>query len=119
MSVCFKLLTIAGLISRISFVSPEIKSVDIQTGYDPGSCSKKERGLLKLIKDRSNSDKLLICKEENGVYAWMTTDGSSPSGEYFNPGYDCTDILKKNWEPRDGFYYINFNRGAPKRCIVT
>ncbi|XP_028391546.1 uncharacterized protein LOC114516311 [Dendronephthya gigantea] len=117
----FKLLVINVLITWNSFVSPEIKSVDIQTGYDPGSCSKKERGLLKLIKDRSNNDKLLICAEQNGVYAWKTTDGSSPSGEYFNPGYDCTDILNKNFESRDGFYWINLNRGAPKRvyCDMT
>ena len=53
--------------------------MDIQTGYDPGSCSKKERGLLKLIKDRSNNDKLLICNERNGVYVWKTTDGNAPS----------------------------------------
>ncbi|XP_028391389.1 uncharacterized protein LOC114516186 [Dendronephthya gigantea] len=117
----FTLLVINILISWISFVSPEVKSVDIQTGYDPGSCGKKERGLLKLIKDRSNNDKLLICKEENGVYAWKTTDGSNPAGEYFNPGYDCTDILNKNFESRDGFYWINLNRGAPKRvyCDMT
>ncbi|XP_028391550.1 uncharacterized protein LOC114516313 isoform X2 [Dendronephthya gigantea] len=117
----FKLLVINVLISWISIVSPEKKIVDIQTGYDPGSCTKKERGLLTLIKDRSNNDKLLICKEENGVYAWKTTDGSSPSGEYFNPGYDCTDILNKNFESRDGFYWINLNRGAPKRvyCDMT
>ncbi|XP_028413273.1 uncharacterized protein LOC114536122 [Dendronephthya gigantea] len=110
-----KLLVINVLISWISFVSLEKKIVDIQTGYDPGSCGKKERGLLKLIKDRSNNDKLLICKKENGVYTWKTTDGSSPSGEYFNPGYDCTDILNKNFESRDGFYWINLNKGAPKR----
>ncbi|XP_028391545.1 uncharacterized protein LOC114516310 [Dendronephthya gigantea] len=120
----FKLLVInllIVLISWISFVSPEKKIVDIQTGYDPGSCSKKKRGLLKLIKDRSNNDKLLICAEQNGVNAWKTTDGSSPSGEYFNPGYDCTDILNKNFESRDGFYWINLNRGAPMRvyCDMT
>ncbi|XP_028413272.1 uncharacterized protein LOC114536121 [Dendronephthya gigantea] len=119
----FELLVINVLImiTWISFVSPEKKIVDIQTGYDPGSCTKKERGLLKLIKDRSNNDKLLICAERNGVYAWKTTDGSSPSGEYFNLGYDCTDILNKNFESLNGFYWINLNRGAPKRvyCDMT
>ncbi|XP_028413259.1 uncharacterized protein LOC114536107 [Dendronephthya gigantea] len=118
---CLKLLVINVLISWNSFVSPEVKSVDIQTGYDPGSCSKKERGLLKLIKDRSNNDKLLICAEQNAVYGWKTTDGSNPSGEYFNPGYDCTDILNRNFEARDGFYWIDLNRAKPKRiyCDMT
>ena len=45
-------------------------------GYDPGSCSKTEGGSLKLIKNRLNNDKLLICTEERGVYAWKTTDGN-------------------------------------------
>ncbi|XP_028399998.1 uncharacterized protein LOC114523319 [Dendronephthya gigantea] len=106
----------------ILFASNEVKSVDIQTGgYDPGSCSKSESGSLKLIKNRLNFDKLLICTEQNGVFGWKTTDGSNPFGEYFNPGYDCTDILNKNFEARDGFYWIHLNQSVPRRvyCDMT
>ena len=41
--------------------------------------------------------------------------GSSPSGEYFNPGNDCTDILNSNVAAKDGYYWINLNKGVPKK----
>ena len=28
-------------------------------------------------------------------------------GEFFNPGYDCADILNKRQDSQDGFYWIN------------
>jgi hypothetical protein len=39
--------------------------------------------------------------------------GSTCIGEYFNPGYDCTDILNKNKAAKDGYYWIHFAVGVP------
>jgi hypothetical protein len=27
-------------------------------------------------------------------------------GEFFNPGYDCADVLNKRQDSEDGFYWI-------------
>ena len=40
---------------------------------------------------------------------------SKPPGEFFNPGYDCLDILNKNPKSKDGYYWVDFNAGKPKK----
>ena len=40
-------------------------------------------------------------------------EGSRPPGEYFNPGYDCLDILNKNEKAKDGYYWVDFHRLVP------
>ncbi|CAB4043773.1 Hypothetical predicted protein, partial [Paramuricea clavata] len=89
--------------------------VTVRNTHDPGKCSKSSHGELILVKDRENRDTVLICTEDNGVYSWKTTDNSKPSGEYFDPGYDCLDILNKNTKAKDGYYWVNFHRGKPKK----
>lgn len=39
--------------------------------------------------------------------------GSKPPGEYFNPGYDCLDILTQNRKAKDGFYWVDFHLSIP------
>ena len=41
--------------------------------------------------------------------------GRSSSGEFFNPAYDCSEILDKNPKARDGFYWVNFNEATSKK----
>ena len=44
--------------------------------------------------------------------------GSKPPGEYFNPGYDCLDILTQNRKAKDGYYWIDFHLSVPyKVCF--
>ena len=42
---------------------------------------------------------------------------SKPSGEYFDPGYDCLDILNKNTKAKDGYYWVDFHRSKPIKVI--
>ena len=45
--------------------------------------------------------------------------GSRPPGEYFNPGYDCLDILTQNPKAKDGYYWVDFHRSVPHKVIVS
>ena len=100
-----------------------------------------------MVKNRENNDKLLVCAEENKVYLWKATDGkpfhiafllykmtqftetnqdfaneslqgSNPTGEYFNPAYDCSDALNKISEAKDGFYWIKLSGNVPKKVVL-
>ena len=33
--------------------------------------------------------------------------GSTPIGEYFNPAFDCSDIIDKEKDPESGLYWVN------------
>ncbi|CAB4015633.1 Hypothetical predicted protein, partial [Paramuricea clavata] len=87
----------------------------LENGYDPGKCNQSNHARFIVVKDRENNDRLLICAEENDVYNWKTTDGSDPTGEFFNPAYDCLKILDKNPEAKDGFYWIKLSGIVPKK----
>ncbi len=41
--------------------------------------------------------------------------GSRPPGEYFNPGYDCLDILTRNEKAKDGYYWVDFHQSIPHK----
>ncbi|XP_028405295.1 uncharacterized protein LOC114527801 [Dendronephthya gigantea] len=92
-----------------------LKSLTVRDSYNPGTCAKANRGELVLVKDRENKDTILVCTEDEGVYTWKTTDGSKPPGEYFNPGYDCLEILNQNTKAKDGFYWVDFHRPVPHK----
>ena len=98
----------------------EIKKISVQ-GYNPGECNYGSHGKLVLVKDRRDNDKLLVCVEENGVYLWKPTDGSSPTGEFFNPAYDCSDALNNNLKAKDGFYWIKLSGNVSRKawCDMT
>ena len=50
--------------------------------------------------------------------AYIFCKGSKPPGEYFNPGYDCLEILTQNRKAKDGYYWVDFHRPVPyKVCI--
>ncbi|XP_028403464.1 uncharacterized protein LOC114526145 [Dendronephthya gigantea] len=109
----------AALVFMLSLFNA--KMLTVRKNHDPGSCSESNHGELKLVKDRENRDTILVCTEFDEVFSWKTTDNSKPPGEYFNPGYDCLDILNKNPKSKDGFYWVNFNAGKPKKvyCDMT
>ena len=43
-------------------------------------------------------------------------------GEFISPGYDCTDILNKKSNTKDGFYWIHLNGKTPQKvrnnCMI-
>jgi hypothetical protein len=39
-------------------------------------------------------------------------------GEFFNPGYDCADILNKRQDAKDGFYWITLKLSNPKKVRI-
>ena len=44
--------------------------------------------------------------------------GSDPTGEFFNPAYDCLKILDKNPEAKDGFYWVKLSGIVPKKVTA-
>ena len=44
--------------------------------------------------------------------------GSSPPGEFFSPGYDCSSILDKDPKAKDGFYWITIGGKIPRKVCV-
>ena len=46
--------------------------MDVEAGYDPGLCNQTNRGKLKLVKNREDEDRLLVCSQEKGVFKWKT-----------------------------------------------
>ena len=118
-SLFFAVLTIWQIFA-VAFSQDQ--AVEISSGYDPGLCASSNRGKLKTVKNREDKDTLLICSEENGVYKWKVTDGSTTLGELFiSPGYDCSDIRNSNADSKDGFYWIHLNETTPKKvwCDMT
>ena len=49
--------------------------LDVETGNDPGPCNKDNHGKLKLVKNREDDDRLLVCLQEKRVFNWKATDG--------------------------------------------
>ncbi|XP_028405398.1 uncharacterized protein LOC114527885 isoform X2 [Dendronephthya gigantea] len=97
------------------------KVLKVRNYHDPGTCAKSNHGELILVKDRENKDTIVVCTEDAGIYSWKTTEGSRPPGEYFNPGYDCLDILTRNRKAKDGYYWVDFHRSVPYKvwCDMT
>ncbi|XP_028393240.1 uncharacterized protein LOC114517654 [Dendronephthya gigantea] len=63
--------------------------------------------------DRTGQLKLLICTEKiKGVPQWKFVDGSSTFGEIFNPAQDCSSIVEKLSQAKDGFYWIFLPNGT-------
>ena len=44
-------------------------------------------------------------------------EGSNPTGEFFNPAYDCSDALDKTFEAKDGFYWIKLSGNVSKKVL--
>ncbi|CAB4017887.1 Hypothetical predicted protein, partial [Paramuricea clavata] len=62
-----------------------------------------------------------VASESNGYRLDLgsfseTTDGSNPTGEYFNPAYDCSDALNKISGAMAGFYWIKLSGNVPKKA---
>ncbi|XP_028403917.1 uncharacterized protein LOC114526500 [Dendronephthya gigantea] len=74
-----------------------------------------------VVRDRQKKHKLLICTNDDGIFGWRTLDGSSPTGEFFSPAYDCTSILNKDPKAKDGFYWITLGYKIPRKvyCDMT
>ena len=45
--------------------------------------------------------------------------GSNPTGEFFNPAYDCSDVLNKISGAKDGYYWIKLSGNLPKKVLYT
>ncbi|XP_028405278.1 uncharacterized protein LOC114527785 [Dendronephthya gigantea] len=95
--------------------SIHLESLTVRDSYDPGTCARSNRGELVLVKDREDKDAIVMCTEDKGIYSWKTTEGSKPLGEYFNPGYDCLEILSQNTKAKDGYYWVDFHRSVPHK----
>ena len=50
------------------------QNLTIRKSHNPGNCSEPNHGEIILVKDRENKDTILVCTEDNGNYAWKTTD---------------------------------------------
>lgn len=50
------------------------QKLTVRQSHDPGNCSQSNHGEIILVKDRENKDTILVCTEDNGNYAWKTTD---------------------------------------------
>ena len=57
-----------------------------------------------------------ICFNYYQLYACII--GSSPPGEFFSPGYDCTSILNKDLKAKDGFYWITLGYKIPRKVCT-
>ncbi|CAB4020784.1 Hypothetical predicted protein, partial [Paramuricea clavata] len=89
---------------------------------DPGVCDLRTHGKEILVKDRTDEEIILICVKDKFVYRWKTTDGSKNTvGEFFDPGLNCSDILNKLEDAKDGFYWITLERLNPIKvfCDMT
>lgn len=51
--------------------------VQVENGYDPGECSEINYAKLKLVLDRQDDNKLMICLRYNDQYIWQSVDGMS------------------------------------------
>jgi hypothetical protein len=36
-------------------------------------------------------------------------------GEFISPGFDCSDIINKNMNAKDGFYWIHLGEITPRK----
>ena len=62
---------------NVSYVSVSIllqQNLTVRKSHNPGNCSEAHHGEIILVKDRENKDTILVCTEDNGNYAWKTTD---------------------------------------------
>ena len=50
------------------------------------------------------------------IKSMFTFVGKAFVGEYLNPGYDCSDILNREEDVQDGYYWIDFG-GSNKRKV--
>ncbi|XP_046848421.1 uncharacterized protein LOC124441980 isoform X2 [Xenia sp. Carnegie-2017] len=109
---------LAVIILIISCIFPLFLSVKIVNidDYDPGSCNKTNAFQVYSVKDRNDKTRLWICSKENGKYLWKSVNGKSFVGEYLSPGYDCSDILNREENVQDGYYWINLG-GSNKRKV--
>ena len=92
-----------------------IQKANVTKSHDPGPCNSSNHGYFNIVKDREMNDKLLVCSENKGVYQWIVSDGSNPIGEYFSPGFDCSNILDKSSQAKDGFYWVKFHDRIPRK----
>lgn len=44
--------------------------------YDPGICTKKERGKFVVVKDYNDDDKIVACVRHDGKYQWEIINGN-------------------------------------------
>ena len=50
--------------------------------------------------------------------SFCLTGSKNTVGEFFNPGYDCSNILNKRPDAQDGFYWITLNSHNPQMVCV-
>jgi hypothetical protein len=84
--------------------------------------------LLKITQQWSNSKIILLVKHASmqSVLSLLDVIGQgffskgsqNTVGEFFNPGYDCADILNKRQDAKDGFYWITLKLSNPKKVRI-
>ena len=45
-----------------------------------------------------------------GIAYFLCLGSRNTAGEFFNPGLNCSDILDKREDAKDGFYWIDLKR---------
>ena len=72
--------------------------------YDPGPCNTETHGKDVLVKNTLNEDEeIVICVKDKDVFHWRSADSTrNTAGEFFNAGYDCSPLLNKRPNRKDG-----------------
>ena len=100
---------------------PEAVDITDVDDHDPGSCDESNALQVYSVNDRNGEKKLWFCSDENGKYLWKPIDGEAHIGEFLHPGYDCSDILNKERDASDGFYWITLGVSTKRKvwCDMT
>ncbi len=56
------------------------------------------------------------CKNNN--LCFLMHLGDAYVGEFLHPGYDCSDILDKEFDADDGFYWINLGVSTKRKVSL-
>ncbi|XP_028392384.1 uncharacterized protein LOC114516957 isoform X2 [Dendronephthya gigantea] len=75
---------------------------------DPGMrCIAENSGKTVVVNDLEENERALICLKHDGKYHWKELDNNPSVGEFYNPGKDCTDIVRRRRSAKTGSYWIN------------
>ncbi len=64
---------------------------------------------------------VICCMQYSFFHSLIPTALGSKStvGEFFNPGVSCSDILNKNEDSKDGFYWISLAGSDPTKVRAS
>ena len=52
--------------------------------------------------------------KDNVKSSFCFTGMKNTFGEFFNPGYDCSNVLNKRPDAKDGFFWLTLGSSNPK-----